>query len=368
MIINFLPVATGGGLQNALSFISHLPRNNYLYFVREGSEIELVLTRLGFKIIVVKSGLLNRLIFELTARRYARKGEVCFTFFGPPVLSLIKYTYNINGFAYSNLLYPELNFWGFMDSKIQKFKKRLIDTYRKCAMSLCDELIYETDILYKRSLTDRLLKNCKSNVIKMSVSSLVSKTEVKPYSYLTDEISKLDGKKLLFLCGAQPNKRVKEFLSTLKHLNNGKGKFHLITTMAEESHYFKDILSKASDLKVNNFVFSIGAVEPDNVATLISNVDAVVNVALLESFSNNYIEAWKMEKPLIVTDSDWARDSCGNGALYIDVDNPLKSSLEIIELFNNPLEKVLEGAIQLKKYPTSKQKTSNYFRILNKKL
>lgn len=365
MIINFLPVCEGGGLQNSLSFISQLERDDIVFIVRKDSLIEKALMDKNQTIISVNSGRLNRLWFELTCRKHLVASEVCFTFFGPPLLGSINYSHNICGFAYSNLLYPEINFWWFFPL-YKKCLKQLIDLYRKTLISFADEIIYETDVLLERGLTDKKLHSIVSHVVKMSPSTLVSPHLVEQSSSLFKNISAIKGKKLLFLCGPQPNKRVREFLPVLKELNrHSEIQFNIVTTIDNSAGYFADVMIKASELGVDDCVYSVGKIPPSMVSTLIASVDAVVNVALLESFSNNFSEAWCMSKPLVVTNADWGRDSCGSAAIYIDLDNPIIASSIIINGLAtfSPEESIK----QQRRYPTSKQKYFNYMQILEQK-
>jgi glycosyltransferase involved in cell wall biosynthesis len=369
VIINFLPISSGGGLQNALSFVNELPRNSLsecIFIVRRNSLIEDALNRKKFKTLSVKEGLLNRLQFELFARQHFKRDDVCFTFFGPPILSLIGYTHNINGFAYSNLLYPNLDFWWFQPTH-KKVKSKVIDLYRKYSMSFADELIYETDILKKRALQDPLLKGINSHVVKMAASSLVSPSKIDDSDPEFEIVKNLDGFKLLFLSGSQPNKRIKEFVQTLHVLNQiSEKKAYMILTMNKEDSYYQSIQKSAEQFGVLKYIVNMKTVLPRKVSTLISHCDALVNVALLESFSNNYIEAWKMSKLLFVTNADWAKHNCGKAAQYIDVNSPGSSANLILYSMQNKSPILAEIKAHLETFPTSSDKNAQYLEIIKK--
>ena len=325
--------------------------------------IEKAVLEKQLRVLSVKGGLFNRLKFELTAKSYFKKNEVCFTFFGPPILSLIGFTHNINGFAYSNLLYPEIEFWWFQ-SRIKRIRSHLIDWYRKYSMSFANEIIYETEVLRNRALFDFRLKNVKSHVVKMSTSSLVGPDKVDPLDNKFHQLTKINGFKLLFLAGAQPNKRIKEFLKILVALNQQSDSgFYIILTMSIDENYYKLIMECATNLGVGEFIINLGTVKPHDVSTLIHHCDSMMNFALLESFSNNFIEAWCMQKPLIVSDSDWARECCGNGALYVDINDVAEGANKIFQLLMNPKTQIENGTLQLSLYPTTSEKNLNYLNI-----
>jgi glycosyltransferase involved in cell wall biosynthesis len=102
---------------------------------------------------------------------------------------------------------------------------------------------------------------------------------------------------------------------------------------------------------------------------LISSCDAMINIAKLESFSNNFVEAWQMKKLLLVTDADWSRDSCGNAAFYLDVENLEILSNQLIGIItNNSLrnEIILNGENHIQSYPSPIEKMTLFVDIINK--
>ena len=69
---------------------------------------------------------------------------------------------------------------------------------------------------------------------------------------------------------------------------------------------------------------------------------------------------------MIITDAEWARRSCHDAALYLDIDN--KAS--IVGSFKSLLDKsiqtklVKEGFKMLNKMPTAEEKNGRYFAII----
>ena len=60
----------------------------------------------------------------------------------------------------------------------------------------------------------------------------------------------------------------------------------------------------------------------ENCPKLYNQADAMFLPTLLETFSASYPEAMKMERPILTSDLDFAKDICGDAALYF---NPLDS-------------------------------------------
>jgi len=64
-----------------------------------------------------------------------------------------------------------------------------------------------------------------------------------------------------------------------------------------------------------------GAVASRDIQSLYDEAHVLVNLSDLESFSNNYMEAWKANVPLLVSDRDFAREICGESAIYCEPHN-----------------------------------------------
>lgn len=69
-------------------------------------------------------------------------------------------------------------------------------------------------------------------------------------------------------------------------------------------------------------VHSLGRVDLADVASVYEAADAVLSTSQLESFSATYLEAMAYERPLVASDRDFAREVCGEAALYADPSNP----------------------------------------------
>jgi glycosyltransferase involved in cell wall biosynthesis len=252
---------------------------------------------------------------------------------------------------------------------MKKRLRKIIDVYRVWGLKRSSEIILETDILYHRAGRSLGFKDKKLHVVRMTASRLVNlnKVEQPDVDYFQDKIG--NGFNVLYLSGAHPNKRIHLLINVAKELLKKSVKLKFITTMPEDSRYYKSIAKSILENGLESYFVNLGSVEPSCVASLISSVDALINIALLESFSNNWVEAWAMEKPLIVTDSDWAKGSCGDAAVYVDPSNPSATAMSLEKLssesnFRNAL--IEEGKKKLSACPTSEEKNQMYLDILSK--
>jgi glycosyltransferase involved in cell wall biosynthesis len=138
----------------------------------------------------------------------------------------------------------------------------------------------------------------------------------------------------------------------------------------DKTAYAKSVVAEVEANHLENHIINIGTIPSNKVGPLISEIDAMINIAQLESFSNNFIEAWTFKKPLIVTDSDWSRDSCLKSALYVNVEDVEDTVKKIYELISNKdlSSKLISTYEQtLNTYLDYKEKTIKYIEIIESK-
>ncbi|OGJ86668.1 MAG: hypothetical protein A2268_13255 [Candidatus Raymondbacteria bacterium RifOxyA12_full_50_37] len=369
IILNLLPVLTGGGLQNSLSFLKVLlssdKKDNFIIIVRKETEIYDLCILSDCDCVAVRNNMISRLFFEIQCRKRYEYGQVCFTLFGPPMLSSKNYLINILGFAYSNLLYPEIHFWARL-SIVKRWRKELVDMARRWLVTQGDYWILETQVLKDRAVRIGFPEQ-RVGIVRMSPSKLISFKNVR--AGIVDRYKKQLplSFKFLFLCGAHPNKRLHLLPALAKSLSKIESNFVFVTTFPEGNEYGNKVLKNADRLKVNGRIVNIGPVLAEDVASLIQCVDAMCNFSVLESFSNNFVEAWKMKKPLIVTDADWSRDACGDSALYVDPENILECCGKLQDLIRQDeiAEKLVKkGEVCLSQYPTPEEKNIKYYNYI----
>lgn len=371
VLLNMVSIKAGGGQQNALSFLENIKNMeiefSYIIACTEGTLVHDFCIKNNINFFVVKNEFLSRVKYEFlfcflpVIKNYNIK--TIFTIFGSAPLSSF-YVYKISGCAYSNIFQPEIDIWGYL-RWYKKIFKKIVDVFRIFSLMQSDEIILETHFLKEKAIKG-ILKNKKVSVIEMAPSKLI-----------TDKLSNINSVDLnnniytlLYLSGPQPNKRVDKFLDVLYFLNKNNNKnFILKITMPENCNYFREILlPKIKKLCLENYIVNLGTVAPQDVGSVIQSVDAIINVALIESFSNNWVEAWASRRLLISTDADWSRAACKNAALYIDVFKAKDAATLIKDIFSNEVvfnEYLENGHKRLQEMPTSKERTQQYLYLLN---
>jgi len=375
IIFNFLPIASGGALQNALSFLETLRgypeiAEQCVAVLPGKSKLHDACRSIPLEHIEIGEGRAARLAFELSCRQVFRRGQTCFTLFGPPMIWSGGYMINVNGCAYSNLFYPEIPFWNHL-SLIPRSVKELIDIYRRSVTSIADYWIFETEILARRAVELCGFPAERVGVVEMAPSALVTPNNVIP-ERKTEYSSRISSKKfkILLLCGAHPNKRLHLLPPIADELRRCNAPdFSFVLTVPPDVPYTRSVLGDFAARKLSQHVYNIGTVRSEHCASLIDTCNALAIFSRLESFSNNFVEAWRMDRPLVATDADWARAACGDGAVYVNPVDARATAAVLAKLMtdHNLRKRLTErGRAKLAYYNTPNMKLEDYLRHIEK--
>ena len=97
-----------------------------------------------------------------------------------------------------------------------------------------------------------------------------------------------------------------------------------------EDKMFSKIFKNYTDSVIN-----LGSVEINSCPSLYELSSAVFLPTLLETFSASYPEAMIMNKPILTSNLDFAKELCGDAALYFDPFDPKSIANVILELSEN---------------------------------
>ena len=120
---------------------------------------------------------------------------------------------------------------------------------------------------------------------------------------------------------------------------------------------------------LNKDVINIRPIKLNSCPSIYSQCDALFLPSLLEVFSASYLEAMKMKVPILTSNYSFAKDVCGNAALYFDPLNPIDIADKIIKLVKNEklrINLIEKGQLRLNKFETSRSRAEKYIKILNK--
>lgn len=360
ILINLAPLKAGGGQNVGLNLLAGLEmiedKNIALfYYVSSGSLIgEKVKKQFPEKTIEGPHNTVKRVLFErIELGKYLKKKkiDVIYSCFGYAFVSR-KYK-QVCGMAESNIMFPEIDFWKEYTG-LKRLIKNCIDVYRKWGYKRADALIFENEAMYKR--TKQIFGSEKrATYIKPSIS-----LSVNTGNFSFDRIYK-DSLVGLFLCGWQLNKNIMCIPSLISEAEKLGKHFEIIITVNEsdESSIARAFKMKLEELNVKKSVHMVGRVERKNLSALYEKIDFVFLLSRLESFSNNIIEAWYYQKPLVISDEEWAQGICKNAAIYVNRDNPADIAKSIIESIENNIVKgiIQKGIEEYKTYPSIQERT-----------
>jgi len=354
--INLSPLKSGGGQNVGMNFVIGLKQlsvfdHELLLIVAKGSELHKYLlteNQNHLKYIVVPSNPVLRVINECLFVSHIlklRRVDIVYSYFGYGFYG--RSIKQVVGSAYSNIFYPEIDFWEEYNG-LKRLVKRLIDLYRLWGVKRASAVVVENPMIETRAREVIGIKNV------LYVKPSIALPDYNKKYLLPSEVNSAK-KRILFLCGWQKNKNyliIPQLASELK--SRGENIHFVFTAPIDNSRQCIEFFDELSRLDVRHMVSVIGSVEKKYLASLYSQIDYVALLSKLESFSNNIIEAWYFQRPLIVSDEEWARGICGDAALYVRRDSVIDVADKIIRLGDGRIsEKILigHGEVKLSSYP-----------------
>lgn len=266
-------------------------------------------------------------------------------------------------FDWAYAVYPESSVWKMMHRKEyfhRKLKIKLFENFLKYR-----PIIYAQTPIIKRRLK-KLYNIDKIKIIPnaVSVDNLVS---------IANQDFNLPKDKFKFLCLAKyyAHKNLEIFLPLAKLIKLHKLPVCIIITIDEvNDQAAKKFINNIERENIGDIVLNIGEVKMDSVPSLYSQSDALILPTLLESFSGTYIEAMYHGKPIFTSDMDFARDVCGEAAIYFDP-HDTNSVYEAVSKFadKNLLSEITQkGKEKLKEFPTWNEVSSRIIKEIKDNL
>ena len=127
------------------------------------------------------------------------------------------------------------------------------------------------------------------------------------------------------------------------------------------------IMNSAKQLGVEQQIENLGPIPLSQGPTMYQECSICFMPSLLETFSATYPEAMAMRMPIVTTDLDFARDICGDAAIYYSPRDPSDAAKKLLSLTEQPAQYtdlVEKGKQQLTKFPTPTEKSQQYFSLL----
>ncbi len=143
--------------------------------------------------------------------------------------------------------------------------------------------------------------------------------------------------KLFYLTRYYPHKNLEAIVEMLRHHPEELNDIVVFITIDARQHPGADKLIKTIDqLGLKKQIINVGPLSQNELFGWFANCDALLMPTLLESFSGTYLEAMHFGLPILTSDLDFAREICGEAALYFDPWNTSSMRDAIQKIKNTP--------------------------------
>jgi glycosyltransferase involved in cell wall biosynthesis len=120
----------------------------------------------------------------------------------------------------------------------------------------------------------------------------------------------------------------------LKDLNP-RLNFEFVLTLPSEGPVWKQLQSAAARLNVADRLTNVGPVAVADGPALYRSCHVCFLPTVLETFSATYVESMAMGLPIVTSDLDFARDTCGDAALYFHPRRPREAAQQLLQLLES---------------------------------
>lgn len=319
VLLDLSSIKSGGGAQLALNFIEAINADRF------GLRVGLVLISDSFpfsdrlkghySLAVIPSNVPARLIYEYwNLPKLVQDHGITkvYTFFGPG-LPRLRGVRRIVGMAYPTLVYNESDYWKHLPKGF-RLKKKLQNAMRFRRLQSADHLVFETSIMERRARSRDMVRGGAS-VLGPTPTAFLTSTQAPSLAE--------HGARVLFLAGPDPHKNLWRLPGVLDQLKREKLQVRFLLSMSREA--FLAACPSAAAIpedRLNSYFTFLGQLSPDRLQSAYDDCNVVGNLSDLESFSNNYMEAWLTGRPILASDRDFARHICGESALYVEPHDP----------------------------------------------
>jgi glycosyltransferase involved in cell wall biosynthesis len=141
-----------------------------------------------------------------------------------------------------------------------------------------------------------------------------------------------------FLCVANyyPHKNLEALVDACRLLQTENRAIRCLLTIDVAQHpRARRLLEKIGAQKLSHLLINLGQLSQEQVIQAYRCADAFILPSLLESFGRTYREAMRFGLPILTADRDFARDACGDAAIYFDPLRPLNIAQRMTEIMES---------------------------------
>lgn len=368
ILLNFFPVSSGGGQQVASNFLKIIAKNDFghkwFMYVGAGSELHGLAKNLFSEnqLLAIPYSYGARLFNRGLLKNYVEKNQISIIYNYAPVLPVYRVPQVVRS-VYSNLYFPEIDFWGSYPISV-RMKKKVIDYFRLKGTLKANGLMFENRSMQERAISLFKYNECDTVYIEPSVSDFDQTTTSEMFDYLED----IKDFKILYLSSWHLNKNIHMLPHVAKMLSQAGIKVKFILSLDKSNPDIQVLLIDIIDkIGVGGYFEFIGKVKAIHVHQVIKSSNAMILLSRLECFSSNIIEAFTFQRPILLANEKWSKAACGDAAIYVNRDDPKDIAEKIIRLVRN--EEVYNhymkmGSDSLKNYNTPEGKVAKQVEFL----
>ncbi len=364
ILVDCAPLSGGGGSQVACAFLENLVKADIADWraVATKPTISLLSPALqnDARIMCVKKQ--NWFDLLRIGRLLAREErgflpDIVFSVFGPTYFT--PHAFHLVGFALPLMIYdvePPLQ----QPSVSARFKEWL----GKRAFRKADHIVVETETVKVRMI-DRLdIEGRKISVIGNSVNPLFV-AEPAPHANSTGGMFSI-----LVPAAHYPHKNLEIIPKVAAALAKSTPdfQFEFLLTLDPDLPAWRAIAQDATRLGVGHHVKTLGNLTLVTLATHYQNSSVIFLPTIREASTAVYPESFQAKRPLVTSDYDFARDLCGDAALYVPPADPVAIAETLLQLSNNKAlaaDLVVRGEVRLRDYyPTAAEKFSQQMALI----
>ena len=370
ILLDCSAIKEGGGVQLALNFLDLLREeppagyNVYTLVPADGLLHKAVTKSSLPNVLLCPQGYVSRFLFEHVKLREIMAMEqikVIYTFFGAGLPHPAEVT-SIVTVAYPIICYPESPYWQLVDAP-SRIGNQLRNWIRRRRLRNADLILVETPVMLQRLERHVGIDASRVKLLPPAVSEYVRARSVNslPHSPMN----------FLFVSGTAFHKNLWRLYAVGQQLRDkgvkpADARFLLTVTRDD---YLASLQEASVDSSILDDYFEfLGGLHSSELMGAYERASYLVSLSDLESFSNNYMEAWKVGVPIIASDRDFARSICGESALYVEPHDPEAVADTIIQCKGDPsiaARLVAAGQLHIGALPTTRDRFQKIFSYID---
>lgn len=196
----------------------------------------------------------------------------------------------------------------------------------RCSLVYCQTrtMLRRIQETYSRVHSVKLLANCLPDTLQQTRAQSVLPERLGPYG---------NRFRLICLTRYYAHKNIEILIETFrKHRKCLRDVVVFLTIPCEQAKPLRRLNRAIDRWGLGEQIVNLGAIEQSDVARYFGYCHALMLPTLLESFSTTYLEAMHCGLPILTSDLDFARDVCGEAALYFDPWSPKSIAEAVVRL------------------------------------